>query len=184
MNSPYLTVPPAVIPGLSHHIRLQSQPSMTMAYVPLHVPLLPNIPSTHLWPLPDPMMYREPQPCWSCCPESLLTEDLEGDRWGGHEGRTGHRENPCHSVQGYVQRTCGEELRRAPATCCSIHSHLRGHAGRTCREDMWGVPKDMWRGHVGSTTCCSTHRLAGRAGGENMKGGHEGNITREPEELT
>lgn len=181
MNSPYLAVPPAVIPGLSHHIRLQSQPRMTMAYVPLHVLLLPNIPSTHLWPLPDPMMYREPQPCWSCCPESLLTEDLEGDRWGGHEGRTGHRENPCPSVQGYVQRTCGEGT--VESTTCHLLQHPQS-LERTCREDMWGVPKDMWRGHVESTTCCSTHRLAGRADSENMRGGHAGNITHEAEKRT
>lgn len=57
-----LSIPPAMILGFSHYIRPQSQPHVTMARVPLHVPLVPNIPATHLWPLPDPMMYREPQP--------------------------------------------------------------------------------------------------------------------------
>lgn len=109
MNSPYLAVPSAVILGLSHHIRPQLQPCVTVTRVPLHAPLLPNIFDTHLWLLPDPMMYLEPQPWWSCCAESPLTEDLEGDRQGRRKSRT-HREHPCHSVQGYVQRTRGEEM--------------------------------------------------------------------------
>lgn len=126
--------------------------------VPLHVCLLPNISASHLWPLPDPMMYLEPQPCWSCCVESLLTEDLEGDRQGRHEGKT-HKEHPCHSIQGNVEGT----------TCCNIHRHAGGYAERTCRADNQGVPHDSIQGRVGSTTCCSTHRLAGRAGGEKME---------------
>lgn len=68
------------------------------------------------------------------------------------------------------------------STCCSIHRHPGGHTGRTCRDDIQGVPRNSIQGHVGSTTCCSTHRLSGRAGGENMKGGHAGSTTREPEE--
>lgn len=179
VNAPYFAVPPAVILGLNHHIRPQSQPRVTVAHVPLHA-LLPNIPATQLWPLPDPMMYREPQPCWSCRTESPLTEDLEGDRQGGHEERT-RKAYPA---------TASKDMCRGHTGRKCVEHHLLQHSQtcrRICREDIWGVPQDSIQVHVGKTwgalhATAPTDSPGGRAGSETMRGGHAGRTTHKPEE--